>query len=284
MVEELLEGEEVSVSVSIRIPPQRASELIMASCSVCVSATAPPCPRCLRHRITSGFRMEIWGPTRAEWEPTAPPLRYSAPSSFSFFPPCSWILICCPFARDVQVSAELLLHIREMVLQKTVDGMKEEGTPYVGASGSLSRLVLVGVLSQHVTTWRPVAGVLYAGLMLTKQGPKVLEFNCRFGDPECQVAYFFQSAICQRSVQHIKPLVNAALQVLLPLLKSDLYDVLLSTINGKLASSAPVWHQDSSAVTVVMASAGYPGSYKKGVAITGATRWIVGGYFDCPVI
>ncbi|TMS11704.1 Trifunctional purine biosynthetic protein adenosine-3 [Larimichthys crocea] len=119
-----------------------------------------------------------------------------------------------------QVSQELLQQVRESVLQKTVDGMKQEGTPYVG--------------------------VLYAGLMLTKQGPKVLEFNCRFGDPECQV--------------------------LLPLLKSDLYDVILNTMSGKLASSAPVWHQDSSAVTVVMASAGYPGSYKKGVEITGLSQ------------
>uniref|UniRef100_A0A8D0B1Q9 Trifunctional purine biosynthetic protein adenosine-3 n=1 Tax=Sander lucioperca TaxID=283035 RepID=A0A8D0B1Q9_SANLU len=119
-----------------------------------------------------------------------------------------------------QVSQQLLQQIREMVLQKTVDGMKEEGTPYVG--------------------------VLYAGLMLTKQGPKVLEFNCRFGDPECQV--------------------------LLPLLKSDLYEVILNTVNGKLVSNAPVWHQDSSAVTVVMASAGYPGSYKKGVEITGLSQ------------
>ncbi|KAM4602292.1 trifunctional purine biosynthetic protein adenosine-3 isoform 2-T2 [Polymixia lowei] len=119
-----------------------------------------------------------------------------------------------------QVSGELLQQIKEAVLQKTVDGMKEEGTPYIG--------------------------VLYAGLMLTKQGPKVLEFNCRFGDPECQV--------------------------LLPLLKSDLYEVLLNTLNGKLASSAPVWHQDSSAVTVVMASAGYPGSYQKGVEITGLSQ------------
>uniref|UniRef100_A0A674EMQ1 phosphoribosylamine--glycine ligase n=1 Tax=Salmo trutta TaxID=8032 RepID=A0A674EMQ1_SALTR len=119
-----------------------------------------------------------------------------------------------------QVSQELLQQITETVLQKTVDGMKEEGTPYVG--------------------------VLYAGLMLTKQGPKVLEFNCRFGDPECQV--------------------------LMPLLKSDLYEVLQSTLEGKLASSAPEWHQDSSAVTVVMASPGYPGSYKKGVAITGLSQ------------
>ncbi|KAJ4924408.1 hypothetical protein JOQ06_000648 [Pogonophryne albipinna] len=119
-----------------------------------------------------------------------------------------------------QVSQEILQQITESVLQKTVDGMREEGAPYVG--------------------------VLYAGLMLTKEGPKVLEFNCRFGDPECQV--------------------------LLPLLKSDLYEVILNTMSGKLASSAPVWHQDSSAVTVVMASAGYPGSYKKGVEITGLSQ------------
>lgn len=55
----------------------------------------------------------------------------------------------------------------------------------------------------------------------------------------------------------------------MPLLKSDLYEVILSTMNGKLATSAPEWHRDSSAVTVVMASAGYPGSYQKGVKITG---------------
>ncbi|KAL6115222.1 gart [Pungitius sinensis] len=119
-----------------------------------------------------------------------------------------------------QVSQELLQEIRDTVLQKTVDGMRKEGTPYVG--------------------------VLYAGLMLTKQGLKVLEFNCRFGDPECQV--------------------------LLPLLKSDLYEVILNTMSGKLLSSVPAWHRDSSAVTVVMASAGYPGSYEKGVAITGLSQ------------
>ncbi|XP_008323104.1 trifunctional purine biosynthetic protein adenosine-3 [Cynoglossus semilaevis] len=119
-----------------------------------------------------------------------------------------------------QVSQELLQQIKDIVLQKTVDRMKEEGTPFVG--------------------------VLYAGLMLTKQGLKVLEYNCRFGDPECQV--------------------------ILPLLKSDLYEVILNTMNGKLASDGPVWHQDSSAVTVVMASPGYPGSYKKGVEITGLSQ------------
>uniref|UniRef100_A0A8C2WRR1 Trifunctional purine biosynthetic protein adenosine-3 n=1 Tax=Cyclopterus lumpus TaxID=8103 RepID=A0A8C2WRR1_CYCLU len=153
------------------------------SSRVCASLTAPRCPRCLRHRITRGCRMATWGRTPA-------------------------------------VSQEMLQQIRETVLQRTVDGMREEGTPYVG--------------------------VLYAGLMLTKQGLKVLEFNCRFGDPECQV--------------------------LLPLLQSDLYEVILNTVSGKLASNAPVWRQDASAVTVVMASAGYPGSYKKGVKITGLSQ------------
>lgn len=58
-------------------------------------------------------------------------------------------------------------------------------------------------------------------------------------------------------------------QVLLPLLKSDLYEVLRDTLQGKLASSSPVWHEGMAAVTVVMASPGYPGTYKKGIEITG---------------
>lgn len=64
-------------------------------------------------------------------------------------------------------------------------------------------------------------------------------------------------------------LSHVSFQVLLPLLQSDLYEVMLDTLNGKLSSNAPLWQQDSSAVTVVMASAGYPGSYKKGVEIKG---------------
>ncbi|XP_057188659.1 trifunctional purine biosynthetic protein adenosine-3 [Triplophysa rosa] len=119
-----------------------------------------------------------------------------------------------------QVSEEMLQEIKRTVLQKTVDGMREEGTPYVG--------------------------VLYAGMMLTKQGPKVLEFNCRFGDPECQV--------------------------LMPLLKSDLYQVLKNTLESNLSSTAVEWLQDSSAVTVVMASGGYPAAYKKGLEITGLSQ------------
>uniref|UniRef100_A0A8C2WRV8 Trifunctional purine biosynthetic protein adenosine-3 n=1 Tax=Cyclopterus lumpus TaxID=8103 RepID=A0A8C2WRV8_CYCLU len=92
----------------------------------------------------------------------------------------------------------------------------------------------------------PTPQVLPLPLNAIKSGLKVLEFNCRFGDPECQV--------------------------LLPLLQSDLYEVILNTVSGKLASNAPVWRQDASAVTVVMASAGYPGSYKKGVKITGLSQ------------
>uniref|UniRef100_A0A674H3D8 Trifunctional purine biosynthetic protein adenosine-3 n=2 Tax=Taeniopygia guttata TaxID=59729 RepID=A0A674H3D8_TAEGU len=119
-----------------------------------------------------------------------------------------------------QISKDLLQKIRETVLQKTVDGMRKEGAPYLG--------------------------VLYAGLMLTKDGPKVLEFNCRFGDPECQV--------------------------ILPLLRSDLYEVMQAVINRRLASSMPAWKEDSAAVTVVMASQGYPGTYPKGLEITGLAK------------
>ncbi|XP_060006843.1 trifunctional purine biosynthetic protein adenosine-3 isoform X3 [Lagenorhynchus albirostris] len=118
---------------------------------------------------------------------------------------------------EVSVSKDLLLKIKNTILQKTVDGMQQEGVPYTG--------------------------ILYAGIMLTKDGPKVLEFNCRFGDPECQV--------------------------ILPLLKSDLYEVIQSTLDGLLCTSLPVWLDNRTAVTVVMASKGYPGDYTKGVEITG---------------
>ena len=88
---------------------------------------------------------------------------------------------------------------------------------------------------------RPFKGCLYFGLMITPNGPKVIEYNCRFGDPETQVV--------------------------LPLLKSDLLTVMQATTNGTLAETE-VEFSDGSACCVVMASNGYPTSYEKGFAIT----------------
>jgi phosphoribosylamine--glycine ligase len=86
----------------------------------------------------------------------------------------------------------------------------------------------------------PYMGVLYLGLMITKDGPKLVEYNCRFGDPECQV--------------------------LMPRLKSDLLTALLAARDGKLA---PLEWRDEAALTVVMASKGYPGTSEKGHVISG---------------
>ncbi len=88
---------------------------------------------------------------------------------------------------------------------------------------------------------RPFSGCLYFGLMLTKTGPKVIEYNCRFGDPETQVV--------------------------LPLLKSDLLTVMQATTNGTLAET-PVEFSDQWACCVITASAGYPEHYAKGFPIT----------------
>lgn len=89
---------------------------------------------------------------------------------------------------------------------------------------------------------RPFKGVLYFGLMLTDKGPKVLEYNCRFGDPETQVV--------------------------LPRLKSDLYDIMNAVIDGTL-SQADVSFDDNAAACVVLASGGYPLKYQTGYEITG---------------
>jgi phosphoribosylamine--glycine ligase len=91
----------------------------------------------------------------------------------------------------------------------------------------------------------PYRGVLYAGLMITKGGIKVLEFNARFGDPETQV--------------------------MLPRLKTDLVDIMLAVIDGKLGKMNIEWSQDP-CVGVVMASGGYPGKYKNGFPITGLDK------------
>jgi phosphoribosylamine--glycine ligase len=89
-------------------------------------------------------------------------------------------------------------------------------------------------------------GVVYVGLVITADGPKVLEFNARFGDPECQ------------------PIMMR--------LKSDLMPLLEATIDGRLNTIQPEWYDDSS-VCVVLCAAGYPGSYDKGKQIHGLEQW-----------
>ncbi len=88
---------------------------------------------------------------------------------------------------------------------------------------------------------RTFRGCLYFGLMITKDGPKVIEYNCRFGDPETQVV--------------------------LPLLESDLLDIMIKTSKGELSES-DVKFSSGAAACVVVASAGYPGNYEKGYEIT----------------
>lgn len=107
--------------------------------------------------------------------------------------------------------------VKSNILQKAIDGLKQEQIPFVG--------------------------VLYAGLMLTKDGPRVLEFNCRFGDPETQV--------------------------ILPLLKSDLFNIMKACCEGSLDESLIVWEKNLFAVGVILASQGYPISSSKGQIITG---------------
>ena len=90
----------------------------------------------------------------------------------------------------------------------------------------------------------PFKGCLYFGLMLTPDGPKVIEYNCRFGDPETQVV--------------------------LPLLESDLLTVMQATTNGTL-DKTEVKFSDGAAACVILASGGYPLAYEKGKEITGLT-------------
>jgi len=114
------------------------------------------------------------------------------------------------------VTPDLQKEIEAMCI-KTVEKMAERGTPYVG--------------------------VLYAGMMLTPDGPSVLEFNCRFGDPETQVV--------------------------LPLLETDLYEVLMACCDGTLQSVDVRFKENTAAATIVCAAKGYPESYPKGMAIEG---------------
>ncbi|TWU08312.1 phosphoribosylamine--glycine ligase [Stieleria varia] len=103
--------------------------------------------------------------------------------------------------------------------------------------------VLVPIVHAMKRARKPFKGVLYAGLMLTAAGPKVLEFNVRFGDPECQP--------------------------LLMRLKSDLVDILEAAADGKLSELPPLEWDERPSLCVVMASEGYPGDYEKGREITG---------------
>ncbi|MFZ1989995.1 MAG: phosphoribosylamine--glycine ligase [Alphaproteobacteria bacterium] len=131
--------------------------------------------------------------------------------------------------------------------------------PNTGGMGSYSPVPVFGEEARAQTLTRimepaiatlgkrgtPYRGVLYAGLMMTKSGPKVFEFNARFGDPECQV--------------------------MMVLLKSDLMPALLATHSGTLDHERLEWH-DGAAMTVVMATRGYPGGYEKGSVIRGLDR------------
>lgn len=118
------------------------------------------------------------------------------------------------------VTDEIHRRIIDRVIQPTIDGMKAEGFPYTG--------------------------FLYAGLMIDDEGnPKVIEFNCRFGDPETQ------------------PIMSR--------LQSDLLDLMEAAINSRL-DEVDIAFDESSSMTVVMASGGYPGSYDNGKVISGLDK------------
>lgn len=106
--------------------------------------------------------------------------------------------------------------------------------------------ILVPTVHAMKRSRQPFKGVLYAGIMLTNQGPKVLEYNVRLGDPECQP--------------------------LLMRLQTDLVDLIEATIDGKLEELGSLKWDPRHAVCVVMASEGYPGNYEKGRAIRGLTE------------
>jgi len=114
------------------------------------------------------------------------------------------------------VTEEILKRVENEIIEPTISGMKEEGNPY--------------------------SGILYCGLMITEEGPKVVEYNCRFGDPECQV--------------------------ILPRMQSDLLDTIIATTQGELGET-DIEFDDEVRCCVVLASGGYPESYEKGKEIFG---------------
>jgi phosphoribosylamine--glycine ligase len=123
------------------------------------------------------------------------------------------------YAPAPDITPAFIKKVQQTILQPTVDGMAERGSPYVG--------------------------ILYAGLMMTDNGPKVLEFNCRFGDPETQVV--------------------------LPLLKTDLYEISQACVEGHLDRVEVQWLSGACA-TLVIASPGYPDSYPQGLPISGLDK------------
>jgi phosphoribosylamine---glycine ligase len=112
---------------------------------------------------------------------------------------------------------EIMRRTVDEIIAPTVAGMKARGTPF--------------------------QGVLFLGLMVTIEGPKLIEYNVRFGDPECQV--------------------------LMMRLRSDILDLLEASARGDVRGAVPQW-RDEAALTVVMATKGYPGPYEKGSEIVGA--------------
>jgi phosphoribosylamine--glycine ligase len=102
--------------------------------------------------------------------------------------------------------------------------------------------IVVPTLAAMHHRGHPFVGILYAGLMLTRDGPKLIEYNVRFGDPECQV--------------------------LMPRLRSDLVELMLAALDGELAGAHADWREEA-AVCVVMAAKGYPGRFETGSPIGG---------------
>ena len=114
-----------------------------------------------------------------------------------------------------------------------------------GLAGRVRREILEPVAKALVSENSSYSGILYAGLMITESGPRVIEFNCRFGDPETQV--------------------------LMPKLETDLFDICMAVAEGRLAEQEVRW-SNSAHTFVVMTSDGYPGDYDTGVPITGVEK------------
>jgi phosphoribosylamine--glycine ligase len=115
-----------------------------------------------------------------------------------------------------RLDAAMVERVMALIVRPTLAGMAAEGAPFTG--------------------------ILYAGLMLTDTGPQLIEYNVRFGDPECQV--------------------------ILPRLQTDVAQLLLGAVDGRLSRMSVHWRPEH-ALTVVLASRGYPGAYERGSEIRG---------------